>query len=159
MFWVLLLKMTPCYKSAVFSHLKCEKIPRLYWLLFLRLIETSPEFWKKMCAVQRVINFPVILKSLWAIKCDVASPGPLARTQSLFTSPFAFCLWLIQLGGPLALIWGFSMAVWCTKDKRPWRTGKTRKNVYLTLFKQLGAPKKFGQKVKITPLRGKLYWD
>ena len=148
MFWVLLLKMTPCYKSAVFSLLKCEKIPRLCWLLFLRLIETSPEFWKKMCAVQRVINFPVILKSLLAIKCDVASPGPLARTQSLFTSPFAFCLYLIQLGGPLALIWGFSMAVWCTKGERPWRTGKTRKIPSIHYLNSLGRPKNLVKKSK-----------
>ena len=80
------------YKSAVFSLPKCEKIPRHYCLLFLRLIETSPELKKKMCAVQRVINFPVILKLLLAIKCDVASLGPLAQFQALFTSPFAFCL-------------------------------------------------------------------
>ena len=32
------------YKSPVFSLPKCEKIPRHCCLLFLRLIETSPEF-------------------------------------------------------------------------------------------------------------------
>ena len=52
------------YKSPVFSLPKCEKIPRHCCLLFLRLIETSPEFTKKMCAVKRIINFCLILKLL-----------------------------------------------------------------------------------------------
>ena len=135
------------YKSAVFSLPKCEKIPRLCWLLFLRLIETSPEFFKKMCAVERGINFRVILKLLLAIKCDVASPGSLAQSQALFTSPFVFWLKLIKKASPLEVNWGFLMAVWGTKGERQWRIGRTRKNAYLTLFKQLGAKKKFGQKV------------
>ena len=147
MFWVLLLKMTPCYKSAVFSLLKCEKIPRLCWLLFLRLIETSPEFKKKMCAVKRVINFRLILKLLFAIKCDIASLGSLTPSRALFTPPFVFFLKLIKIASPLEVTWGFSMAVWRTKDERPLSIGNTQKNAYLTLFKQLGAPEKFGQKV------------
>ena len=39
----------PSYKNAVFSLPMCEKIPRLCWLFFLRLIETSPVLKKNVC--------------------------------------------------------------------------------------------------------------
>ena len=126
------------YKSAVFSLPKCEKIPRLCWLLFLRLIETSPEFKKKMCAVKRVINFHLILKLLLAIKCDTASPGPLVHSRALLTQPFVICLELIKLASPPEVIWGFSMAVWRTKDERPQRIGNTRKMHTLHYLNSLG---------------------